>query len=40
MMQGTEKVIFTGCHLGKQKTALTSPSVISATPQKLFDEQN
>ena len=27
-MQGTEKVIFTACHLGKLKLAFTSPNIL------------
>ena len=31
--QGTKKVIFTACHLGKLKLAFSSPNVILTSPQ-------
>ena len=37
---GAKKIIFTPCNSGKLKLALTSPDVISASPNMLFDEQN
>ena len=33
--QGAKKIIFTACHLGKLKLAITSPDVISTSP-KIF----
>ena len=38
--QGAKKIIFTACHSGKLKLALTSPDVVSTSPKKLFDWQN
>ena len=33
--QGTKKIIFTACHLGKLKLSFTSPDVISSSPKAL-----
>ena len=35
-IQGAKKIIFTACHSGKLKLALTSPDVISTSPQNLL----
>ena len=34
--QGAKKIIFTACHLGKLKLALTSPDVISTSPESFL----
>ena len=34
--QGTKKIIFTACHSGKLKLALTSPDVISTSPKSFL----
>ena len=38
--QGAKKVSFTACHSSKLELACTSPQVISASPQTLFDLQD
>ena len=35
-IQGTKKVIFTACHLGKLKLAYTSPNIISTSPKNFM----
>ena len=34
--QGAKKIIFTACHLGKLKLAITSPDVISTSPKIIL----
>ena len=34
--QGAKKIIFTACHSGKLKLALTSPDVISTSPKNFL----
>ena len=34
--QGTKKIIFTACHLGKLKPAFTSQDVISTSPKNVL----
>ena len=34
--QGAKKIIFTACHSGKLKLALTSPDVISTSPKSFL----
>ena len=36
IVQGAKKIIFTACHLGKLKLALTSPNIISTSPQSFL----
>ena len=36
IVQGAKKIIFTACHLGKLKLALTSPNIISTSPQRFL----
>ena len=36
IVQGAKKIIFTACHLGKLKLALTSPDVISTSPKSFL----
>ena len=36
LCQGAQKIIFTACHLGKLKLALTSPDVISTSPESFL----
>ena len=33
IVQGAKKIIFTACHLGKLKLALTSPNIIQPAPK-------
>ena len=35
-VQGAKKIIFTACHSGKLKLALTSPDVISTSPKNFL----
>ena len=35
-IQGAKKIIFTACHSGKLKLALTSPDVISTSPKNFL----
>ena len=35
-VQGAKKIIFTACHLGKLKLAVTSPDVISELAPNTF----
>ena len=36
MVQGTKKVIFRACHLGKLKLTFTSPNIISTSPKNVL----
>ena len=35
-IQGTKKIIFTACQLGKLKLAFTSPDIISTSPKNVL----
>ena len=39
-LQGAKKVSFTTCYSGKLQLSCTSPKVISASPQKVFEQQD
>ena len=36
IVQGAKKIIFTACHLGKLKLALTSSDIISTSPESFL----
>ena len=40
MLQGAKKIIFTACHSGKLKLAVTSPDVISTSPKNFLTGRN